>query len=72
MLEIRKTAIALEEEELMELEQIVADEDEKGALRFLKRSVYAKVARSQGARLRSHLYSSGDPVEKFKQGGKSP
>jgi len=70
MLEIRKTAIALEEEELIELEQIVADEDENEALRFLKRYVYSKVARSQGARLQSHLYSGGDPVEKFKSGGK--
>ena len=38
MLEIRKTAIALEEEELLELEQIIVDRDEKEALIFLKRS----------------------------------
>jgi hypothetical protein len=69
MLEIRKTAIAFEEEGLMELEQIAADEDEKEALRFLKRSVYAKVARSLGPRLQSHLYGTGDPVDKFKSGG---
>ena len=47
MLEIRKTAIALEEEELLELERIVVDCDEKEALRFLKKSVYNKVADSQ-------------------------
>ena len=47
MLEIRRTAIALEEEELLELERIVVDCDEKEALRFLKKSVYDKVADSQ-------------------------
>lgn len=68
MLEIRKTAIALEEEELIELEQIVADADEKAALAFLRKSVYNKVARSQGAKLKSHLDAGGDPVERFKMG----
>jgi len=50
MLDIRKTAIALEEEELLELEQIIADCDEKEALAFLKRSVYDKVVGSQKVR----------------------
>ena len=68
MLEIRKTAIAFDEEELLELEQIVADDDGKGALAFLKKSVYSKVARSQGAKLKSHLDSGGDPVNRFKTG----
>jgi hypothetical protein len=68
MIEIRKTAIALEELELIELERILTDEDEKEALIFLKKAVHIKVARSQGAKLKSHLYSSGDPVEKFKGG----
>ena len=67
MLEIRKTAIALEEEELLELEQIITDRDEKEALSFLKRSVYEKVSRSQQVRLKSHLDTGGDPVERFKQ-----
>jgi len=68
MLEIRRTAIALEEAELIELERIITDEDEKEALSFLRKSVYNKVARSQGARLKSHLDSGGDPVERFKSG----
>ena len=68
MLEIRKTAIALEEEDLIELEQIMADTDEKEALSFLRKSVYNKVARSQGAKLKSHLDTGGNPVEKFKMG----
>jgi hypothetical protein len=67
MLEIRKTAIALEEEELLELEQIIVDRDEKEALIFLKKSVYDKVSRSQQGRLKSHLDTGGDPVERFKQ-----
>jgi hypothetical protein len=50
MLEIRRTAIALGEEELIELECIVVYCDEKEALRFLKKSVYNKVADSQEVR----------------------
>jgi len=50
MIEIRKTAIALEEEELLELEQIIVDCDEKEALEFLKKSVYDKVVESQEVR----------------------
>ena len=68
MLEIRKTAISLEEEELLELERIIIDRDEKEALLFLKKSVYNKVAHSQGGRLKSHLDTSGDTVEGFKKG----
>ena len=67
MLEIRKTAVALEEEELLELEQIIVDRDEKEALAFLKRSVYDKVSRSQQERLKSHLDTGENPCEKFKQ-----
>ena len=47
MLEIRKAAIAFDEQELIELERIVTDLDEKEALRFLKKIVYDRVARSQ-------------------------
>ena len=47
MLEIRKTAIGLDEKELVELKRIIADGDEKEALRFLKRIVYDRVERSQ-------------------------
>ncbi|MCJ7521299.1 MAG: hypothetical protein MUP21_03675 [Dehalococcoidia bacterium] len=68
MLEIRKTAISLDEPELIELEQIMADADEKQALVFLRKSVYNKVARSQGSKLKSHLDTGGDPVERFKTG----
>lgn len=47
MLEITKAAVALEEEELLELARIVHDQDRDAALRFLKRSLYDKVQRSQ-------------------------
>jgi hypothetical protein len=50
MIEIRKTAIALEEEELLELERIMVDRDEKEALDFLKKSVYDKVVDYQQVR----------------------
>ena len=50
MIQIRKTAIALEEEELLELERIMVDRDESEALDFLKKSVYDKVVDSQRVR----------------------
>jgi len=50
MIEIRKTAIALKEEELLELERIIVDCDENEALNFLKKSVYDKVVDSQQVR----------------------
>ena len=50
MIDIRKTAIALDEEELLELERITVDRDEKEALVFLKNSVYDKVVSSQKVR----------------------
>jgi len=47
MLESRKTAVALNEEELVELQRILIDGDEKEAFSFLKKSVYDKVMRIQ-------------------------
>lgn len=55
MLEIRKTAIAFDVEELLELQRILVDLDEKEPLIFLKRSVYDKIARSQQGKLKRHL-----------------
>jgi hypothetical protein len=65
-LEIKKTAIAFDEQELMTLEEIITDQDKAEALRFLKRAVYNKIARRQQDRLKSHLDTSEDPVEGFK------
>jgi len=65
MLEIRKTAVGLDEKELLELERIITDGDEKEALVFLKKAVYDKVARSQQGKLKSHLDTGVNPVEGF-------
>ena len=65
MLEIRRTAIALDEEELLELERVITDKDEKGALSFLKKSVYDRIVHAQQGRLKSHLDTGGNPVERF-------
>ena len=65
MLEIRRTAIALDEKELLELERVITDRDEKEALKFLKKAVYDKITRSQQGRLKSHLDTGLNPVEGF-------
>ena len=69
MLEIRKTAVSLEERDLLELERIVTDSDEKEALRFLKKYIYDRIAQAQQGRLKSHLDAT-NPVEGFKKGNK--
>jgi len=69
MLDIRKTALSFEESDLIELERIIIDDDEKEALRFLKKSVYDRVSRAQIKRLKSHL-NSANPVEGFIQHNK--
>ncbi len=66
MLEIRKSAIFLDEEELLELERIMLDQDKEAAIGYLKKSVYDKVVRSQQGRLKSHLDASGDSTQTFK------
>jgi hypothetical protein len=67
MLESRKTAVAIEEEEMVELQRIIINRDEKEALRFLKKVVFDRVLRSQKGRLKSHLDTGGEsPVERFK------
>ena len=67
MLEIKRTATAFDEQELLELERVITDRDEKGAFNLLKKAVYDKITRSQQGKLKSHLDTSGDPVEKFKK-----
>jgi len=47
MLEIKKTAIALDERELLELERIITDDNEKEAFIFLRKIVYDRIAKSQ-------------------------
>jgi len=67
MLEIRKTAVSLDERDLMNLERIITDSDEKEAFLFLKRCVYDRIAHAQQAKLKSHLEAGGDPVKQFKE-----
>ncbi len=69
MLEIRKSAVSLDERDLMELERIVTDSDEKEALRFVKRSIYDRISHAQQGRLKSHL-DAANPVEGFIQHNK--
>ena len=67
MLEIKKTAIAFDENELIKLEGIIIDEDEGEALKFLKRAIYNKIAKGQQDRLKSHLDTRENPMEGFRR-----
>ncbi|MFC2022697.1 hypothetical protein ACFLTL_00845 [Chloroflexota bacterium] len=69
MLEIRKIAIALNENELLELERIITDGDGKEALSFLRKSIYYRIAHTQKGRLKSHL-DNASPVAGFIQHNK--
>jgi len=69
MLEIRKTAVSLNERDLLELERIVTDGDEEEALKFIKKSIYDQIVHAQQSRLKSHL-DTADPVEGFIQHSK--
>ena len=66
MLEIRKTAVSLDERDLIDLERIITDDDEKRAFLFLKKCIYDRILHSQQGRLKSHLDST-NPVEGFKK-----
>ena len=69
MLEIRKTVVSFDEQDVMELERIVTDADEKEAFRFLKKSIYDRILHGQQGRLKSHL-DVANPVEGFIQHNK--
>jgi hypothetical protein len=55
VLEIRKTALSLEEDEMVELQRIIIDDDQEEALRFLRKSVFEKILYYQQGKLKSHL-----------------
>ncbi len=67
MIEIRRSAVSFDEADLIELQRIVIDGDEKEALGFVKRAAYDRILRAQQGRLKSHLDGS-NPVEGFIQG----
>jgi hypothetical protein len=64
MLEIKRTAISLDENDLVELERIFIDGDKEGALELLKK-VYNRIIHSQQGKLKSHLDAGVNPVEGF-------
>ncbi len=70
MLEIRKAAISLDEAEVLELERVITDRDEKEAIAFLKRCVYDRILHAQQGRLKSHLDSGDNPVDRFVKGNR--
>jgi len=67
MLEIKKQALALEPEEVLELERIITDQDREGAYLFLKKVVYAGLKGSQEGKLKCHLDGETNPVKDFKE-----
>jgi hypothetical protein len=67
MLEIKKTAVSLNPEELIELERIIMDEDREGAYLFLKKSVYRRLETSQEGRLKSHFNGDAEPASSFQK-----
>jgi len=52
---VRKTAIALDENELIRLEQIVTDDDKIEAFRFLKKVVYDRILLQQQGKLKQKM-----------------
>jgi hypothetical protein len=66
MLEAKREAVALEPQELVELEQILVDGDRDAAYLFLKERVYKRILSAQGGRLKSHLDGTSDPAGSFR------
>ena len=66
MLEMKKAVVSFEADDLMELERIITDGDEKEALTFVKKAIYDRILHSQHGRLKSHL-DAPSPVEGFQQ-----
>ncbi len=66
MLEARKTAVSFDEQDILELQRIIIDNDEKEALQFVKKAVYDRILYSQQGKLKSHL-DAANPVEGFIQ-----
>jgi len=65
MLEAKREGLAFEPQEVIELEQIVSDADEKAAYLFLKNRIYKRILSAQGGRMKSHLDGVSDPAGSF-------
>ena len=66
---IRKTAISSNESDLIEVGRIITDNDEKEALRFIKKSICDRISLAQQGKLKSHLDAT-NPMEAFKKSNK--
>jgi len=66
MLETKRTAVSFDEQDIIELERIVTDGDEKEAFRSVKKAIYDRILHSQQGKLKSHL-DAANPVEGFIQ-----
>lgn len=64
MLEIKKTVVTFNEQDIMELERIITDDDKKEALLFIKKVIYERILHAQQGKLKSHL-DAANPVEGF-------
>jgi len=70
MLEIRKTVVSFDEPDILTVERIVTDSDEKEALTFVKKVIYNRILHSQQGKLKSHLDSAGNTIEGFTRNNK--
>ena len=66
MLEIRNAVVSLDANDLIELERIFIDNDEKEAMVFLKKSIYDRISQAQQGKLKSHL-DTDNPIKGFTQ-----
>jgi uncharacterized protein YhdP len=69
MLEMRKMVLPLEASDLMALEVIITDADEREALRYLKKTVYDRLLQEQQGWLKSHL-DGGKAAEGYARGNR--
>ena len=67
MIEVIKTAIVFEGDDLMALERIIPDGDKDEAFNFLNNAVYKKIIHAQQGKLKSHLDAGGNTIEAFRK-----
>jgi hypothetical protein len=63
MMEASREAVAFEPQDILEMAEIVIDEDEKAALRFLRERVYKRIASAQSMRLEHERLGRRPPRE---------
>lgn len=65
-LRIKRTAITFDPEEVMELELIIMDKEEKAGFEFLREKVYSKILKSQQAGLHGYDINPAKPQDHLK------